>query len=207
MLLIYFCLWFLNIKIAAISSLSEVEGESNSWWREKVLRKEKMCPSRVGIILIWVLKNLLFQRSSIFRKCLSQSLARQETNLKNYWTARISSSSPSVAPSSSPWHGVSSFPLPPWQRVSDRSQRKGPWAGCRRRLPARSQRKWNEDERSWGFRIQTLKRTTCTSVHTDLRAVPLAAEVWACRPEGLRGGAAVDLRAGRSVGYGRTIII
>ena len=42
---------------------------------------------------------------------------------------------------------------------------------------------------------------------THLCAVALAAEVGARGPDGLRGGAAVDLRAGGAVGYGRTIIV
>lgn len=45
------------------------------------------------------------------------------------------------------------------------------------------------------------------TAYTHLCTVALAAEVRVCRPDGLRGGAAVDLKVGGAVGYGRTIII
>jgi len=45
------------------------------------------------------------------------------------------------------------------------------------------------------------------NTHTHLCAVALAAEVGARGPDGLCGGAAIDLRAGGAVGYGWTIII
>ncbi len=45
------------------------------------------------------------------------------------------------------------------------------------------------------------------SAHTHLCAVALAAEVGVCGPDGLRGGAAVDLRVGGAVGYGRTVVV
>lgn len=41
----------------------------------------------------------------------------------------------------------------------------------------------------------------------QLRAVSLAAEVGACRPDGLRGRATVHLRVGGAVRHGRTIIV
>ncbi len=42
---------------------------------------------------------------------------------------------------------------------------------------------------------------------THLCAVALAAEVGVCGPDGLCGGAAIDLRVGGAVGYGRSIIV
>ena len=45
------------------------------------------------------------------------------------------------------------------------------------------------------------------SAHTHLCAVALAAEVGVCGPDGLCGGAAIDMRARRPVGYGWTIIV
>lgn len=50
-------------------------------------------------------------------------------------------------------------------------------------------------------------RTLHRLAHTYLCAVALAAEVGACGPDGLRGGAAVDVRAGGAVRYGRTIVV
>lgn len=46
-----------------------------------------------------------------------------------------------------------------------------------------------------------------TNAHTHLCAVALAAEVGACGPDGLCRRAAVDMRAGGAVGYGRTVIV
>lgn len=54
---------------------------------------------------------------------------------------------------------------------------------------------------------QSLNTEPYMNAHTHLCAVPLAAEVGACGPDGLRGGAAVDMRAGGAIGYGRTIIV
>lgn len=45
------------------------------------------------------------------------------------------------------------------------------------------------------------------NAHTHLCAVALAAEVGVCGPDGLCGGAAVHLRVGGAVGYGRTIVV
>jgi len=48
---------------------------------------------------------------------------------------------------------------------------------------------------------------TFMNAHTHLRAVALAADVGACGPDRLSGRAAVDLRAGGAIGYGRPVII
>lgn len=45
------------------------------------------------------------------------------------------------------------------------------------------------------------------NAHTHLCAVALAAEVGVCGPDGLCGGAAIDLWVGGAVGYGWTIVV
>lgn len=63
-----------------------------------------------------------------------------------------------------------------------------------------------KDERNV-FSCGAPNTASCISAHTHLCAVALATEVGARGPDGLCGGAAIDLRAGRAVGYGRTIVV
>lgn len=129
--------------------------------------------------------------------------------LRSCWKARISSSSPSAAPSSFLWH-VASSSLPPPSR-SGPSQRTGPAAGCRHRPPATRERlevrmgRWRESLKVLTFMWRTkewrqhrawVPKPTCVLLPWLLRServdlmdcvVELPLIWWLCEPLDMDG--------------------